>query len=384
MLYALELAARAAPAEVSPNPRVGCVLVKGGKVVGEGYHKRFGGLHAEALALKQAGSAANNATAYITLEPCCHLDKKTPPCAQALAEAGVKMVVFGVRDSNPKVNGKGAGMLRKKGITVTEGILENQCLQLNRRVFKWLKAGKPHVTLKMACTIDGRITASTRWISNKQSLGYVQQLRSEHDAIIVGKNTVLKDNPRLTIRQGGESQGKNGEKFNLPFRASRFAPLRHHGDDNDDDDVDVDDAFFARQPLRVILDANLETPLTAKVFHNGPVAIACTAKAAKKKEKAFKNKGVEVIILPSKNGRVSPKALLAALGKRGIATVLVEGGGEVATSFLEAGLVDEAYFFVAPFLSGTAGVPLFGGKEKRFSQAEASVLGDNAVFHLLK
>ncbi len=205
MRRALDLARRVPLLRTAPNPRVGCILVKNGRVIAQASHEKFGGPHAEALALAIAGRNGIGATAYLTLEPCCHTDKKTPPCTQALIRAGIKRAVIACTDENPHVNGRGIRMLRNAGIDVAIGVLEKEARELNRFFFHWIHARRPFVTLKMAASLDGKITSSRRWLSNAPALSFVQRLRAEHDAILVGKNTVENDDPRLTVRVKGRT-----------------------------------------------------------------------------------------------------------------------------------------------------------------------------------
>ncbi len=341
MRMALQLA-RKNRHRVSPNPQVGCVIVSGGTVVGQGWHDCFGGAHAEAVALSEAGAKAKGATAYVTLEPCGHTRKKTPPCAPALVKAGIRRVVASQTDPNPNVSGKGFAAMAKAGVAVDVGLFWGEARFLNRAYAKFITTKNPWVTLKLAQTLDGRITASTRLISNAQSRAFVQTLRAGHDAVLVGKNTVLADNPVLSCRLLG----------------------------------------WPDQPLRVILDARLETPLSARVYASPGALVACTKDAPQERMAAFRNAGVTVAVC-GKGGRVHLPALMADLGRNGIASVLVEGGGAVASTFMEEELVDEGYFFVAPFFSGN-GIAGYHGKERRFGFAEALAFGGDACLHVLR
>ncbi|MBI4361079.1 bifunctional diaminohydroxyphosphoribosylaminopyrimidine deaminase/5-amino-6-(5-phosphoribosylamino)uracil reductase RibD [Candidatus Micrarchaeota archaeon] len=326
----------------SPNPRVGCVLVKDGNIIGKGFHAKHGGPHAEAVALEEAGVNAAGSTAFVSLEPCAHADKKTPPCAQALVRAGVSRVVVGVLDANPKVNGRGIAFLKENGVAVTEGVLEAEALEVNRFFFKSVSLQRPWVTLKMASTLDGKISSSSPWLSNASSRRIVQRLRAEHDAVLVGKNTVLSDDPMLSCR--------------LPD---------------------------ALQPLKVVVDSTLQCPLDARVFASGNAVVACTTQAPLDRVEAFREKGVAVWVLPKCPQGVDLEALVKRLGEQNVLSVFVEGGGRLASAFLDLDLVDEAYFFVAPLLAGSDAVPLYScKKEKRFAGALVAVVDDDACFRV--
>lgn len=326
----------------SPNPRVGCVLVKDGVIVGKGFHEKSGTPHAEAVALAEAGLNARGATAYVSLEPCAHTDKKTPPCAHALVDAGVSRVVVAVRDGNPKVHGSGIAFLRQNGVDVTEGVLADEAREINRFFFKWVFTRMPWVTLKMASSLDGKITSRSKWLSNPSSRKIVQRLRAEHDAVLVGKNTVLSDDPQLTCR-----------------------------------------LLEAPQPLKVVVDSTLSSPVSARVFSSGQAVIACTSAASKDRVTEFQEKGVSVWPLPANpHGGVDLKALLSRLGEENVLSVLVEGGSQIASSFLERELVDEAYFFVAPVLVGPGGTPLYVGNEKRFEDVRVVDVQNDACFRV--
>ncbi|MBI2445610.1 bifunctional diaminohydroxyphosphoribosylaminopyrimidine deaminase/5-amino-6-(5-phosphoribosylamino)uracil reductase RibD [Candidatus Micrarchaeota archaeon] len=349
MQKALELAQSVAHVRTAPNPRVGCILVKRGRVIAQAAHQRFGGPHAEAIALEKAGNKAEGATAYLTLEPCCHSDKKTPPCVQALIGAGIARAVIACKDKNPRVNGRGIRMLRKAGIAVTQGILRAKAQELNRFFFHWVRTGRPFVTLKMAASLDGRITSAHRWLSNQQALRFVQQLRKESDAILVGKDTVRNDDPRLTVR--------NNKK-----------PA-------------------ALQPLRVVLDSRLslaDRMPRMRLSRNGPLLLACTPAAPMTNREKMRKAGIDVWTAPDADarGHVPLDGLLDELGRRGIVNLLVEGGGKTATTFLEQEFVDEAWFVMAPLLSGPQAALLYSGKEKRFKHAQVRALGDDALFHV--
>ena len=304
---------------VSPNPLVGCVIVRNGKKVAEGWHRAFGGPHAEREALKWAGPAAKGATAYINLEPCCHWGK-TPPCTDALIAAGVRRVVAAVRDPNRLMSGRGLARLRRAGISVTVGVLEKDAAHLNRAFFKWIRTGLPYVTLKAAATLDGKIctrTGASRWISSPASRRWVHRLRGQVDAVAVGANTALRDNPLLTA----------------------------HGE--------------GRNPIRILIDGRLAVKPSARVFSKDASTILATTLPAARKAGRLRKKGVALIACrPERAGRgVNLKELMRTLGKMYISHVLVEGGGSLNASFIENRLVDEMLVFVAP--------KVFGGEAAR-------------------
>ena len=296
---------------VSPNPLVGAVIVKEGEIVGKGFHPRFGAPHAEVFAIKEAGEKARDATLYVNLEPCCHYGK-TPPCTKAIIEAGIKRVVVGMIDPNPLVNGKGVEELRGKGIEVEVGVLEEKARRLNEAYAKFIKEKIPFVILKMAQSLDGKIatkSGESKWITGERARRLVHKLRSEYDAVLVGANTVLLDNPSLSA----------------------------HG--------------MGRDPKRIVLDGEGRVPPEAQVFRPGVERLVFTTDASSPNwRKALEERGVEVVV--SEGERVDIKGLLEELGKRGIASVLVEGGGETAGAFLEAGMVDKILFFIAPIIIG--------------------------------
>lgn len=311
---------------VEPNPMVGAVIVREGQVLGEGWHQRFGGPHAEIHALNAAGTAAQGATLYVTLEPCCH-HGKTPPCTDALVRAGIGRVVAAMRDPFHQVAGKGAEILRAAGIPVELGVCEADALRLNAPYLSLVGRGRPYVHAKWAMTLDGKIatrTGHSRWISNEASRQRVHQLRGRMDAIVVGIGTALADDPQLTARPPGP-----------------------------------------RLPIRVILDSQARLPLTgllASTAREVPTLVVCGASADPERTEALHNKGCEILVLPDENGRPSVPALLAELGRRRHTNVLVEGGGEVLGSFLVGGVIDEVHVFVAPRLvgGGTARTPIAG------------------------
>ena len=326
MQSALELAAGGA-GWVSPNPMVGCVIVKDGEVVGRGYHQRFGGPHAEVHALYEAGDRAREAVLYVTLEPCCHTGK-TPPCVDAILQAQVGRVVVAIRDPNPRVDGGGLSRLESAGVEVTIGVCEAEARRLNEAFVKYITTRRPFVTSKSAITLDGKIatrSGASRWITGEAARAAGHQLRHANDAILVGIGTVLQDDPQLTTRLPGQ-RGVN--------------------------------------PLRIVVDSTLRLAPTAQVAdvaQDRRTLIATTGQAADAKVKALQERGVEVTRLPAcTDGRVNLDALCTVLGERGVASVLVEGGAALTAALLKQRLIDKMVLFVAPKIIGGDGISVFG------------------------
>lgn len=336
MKRALSLARRA-QGRTSPNPIVGAVLVKNGEVVGEGYHLRAGTPHAEINALNQAGERARDATLYVTLEPCSHYGK-TPPCVDAIIAAGVKRVVVAILDPNPRVAGQGIDRLRKAGVEVRVGVLEEEARRNNEFFFKYIISGIPFVTLKSAMTLDGKIatyTGDSRWVTGEDSRHFVHQLRNVYDAILVGIGTVMKDDPRLNTRLQVEGR---------------------------------------RDPIRVILDAQLQLPLDSQIAASAvqqSTLVFTSNQASEERAALLEDKGIKVITIDSDGDKLPLDAVLKTLGKREIMSLLVEGGGQVNASFLEAGLVDKVYWFIAPKFCGGDRAPSPVGGEGVTRMAEA-------------
>jgi len=337
----------------SPNPVVGAVIVKAEKIVGHGWHKEFGGPHAESMALQAAGEAARGATLYCTLEPCNHTGK-TPPCAPAVIQAGITRVVLGAPDPNPVAAG-GLAALRSAGIDVSTGVCEDECRRLNAPFFKHVATGLPLVSVKWAMSADGKIATAQRdskWITGTAARALAQRLRAQHDAVLVGIGTVLADAPRLNCRVPGVPNAGKGPK----------------------------------QPRRVILDACARTPLEAPLWtapDAGPVIVACGSAAPAEGVAALRAKGADIIQCQAEQGRLPLKEVLAALAERGVLSVLIEGGGEVLGSVLDAGLADMGYVFIAPkIIGGREGIPAVGGtgaarvaEAQTFRDAKVRVLG---------
>ncbi len=343
MRRALELA-RSASARVHPNPYVGAVVVKNGRVLGEGRHEKFGAAHAEAAALRQAGKLARGATLYVTLEPCSHFGK-TPPCADLIVSCGVSRVVVAAHDPNPLVSGKGVRKLRAAGLHVDEGVLADEAAAMNQDFNHWIVNKTPYAALKSAQSLDGRIatrSGDSKWITGGEARYFAHSLRSSADAVLVGVNTVLADDPRLDARLPGNQ----------------------------------------RHPIKVVVDSSLRTPVHAKLFGGtAPVILAVTKKAAASRIARFKGKAA-VIVVKEKAGRVDLKALFYELGARGVVRVLVEGGGEIAAAALEQDLIHETYTFIAPkIIGGRGAVPAVGGKGVA-SVKEAIAVKDTEVMRL--
>ncbi len=312
------LLARKGAGRVSPNPMVGALVVKDNTILGAGYHRYYGGDHAEIDAIRDAKGKTEKATLYVTLEPCCHHEKKTPPCTEAILESKFSKVVIGTLDPNPLVAGKAIKIFRQHNIETKVGVLENECHKLNEAYWKYISSRIPFVTLKYAQSLDGRIataSGSSQWISSPPSQKLAHRLRAINDGILVGINTVLLDNPELTTRL---VKGKN--------------------------------------PLRIVLDSKLKIPLGANVLKEqnvAPTLIATTAQADRTKLAELKTAGVEVLVVrEDKNGGISLPDLLGILGERNIASLLVEGGATTITSFLQAGLADKVIVIMAPKIIG--------------------------------
>jgi len=323
MRLALDLAELGEGA-VHPNPLVGAIVVRNDTVVGQGYHREFGGPHAEVFALAEAGESARNATLYVTLEPCCH-HGKTPPCTERILAAGVRRVVVAARDPNPCIDGGGLACLRAAGVDVTEGVLCEEAQQQNEIYFSFVRRQRPFVQLKLAVSLDGRIATKTgdaRWISSEQARVEVHRLRRKFMAILVGVQTVVTDDPLLSVRH-----------------------------------VDGPD------PVPVVLDRRGRVPPTARLFHEHRSPIVATASMPEELESALRASGARVWRLPDPGSGIDLPALLSRLAGDGIDSVLIEGGGETAAAFLDASLVDKVTLFISPLLIGGRGaVPAVGGQ----------------------
>jgi diaminohydroxyphosphoribosylaminopyrimidine deaminase / 5-amino-6-(5-phosphoribosylamino)uracil reductase len=320
MSEALALAATANH-RTSPNPMVGALVVRDGTVVARGVHLKAGEDHAEVAALREAGDAARGATLYVTQEPCAHYGR-TPPCTDAVIAAGVARVVVGMRDPSPKVDGRGLQALRDAGLTVVDGVLAERVQKLNEFFVKHATTGLPFVTAKFAMSLDGRIathTGESKWITGEEARRQVHHLRHAHDAILVGANTVLRDDPNLTTRlpEGG------------------------------------------RSPLRVVVDSRLRVPLEARIFQqeSGGVLIATSDRSRGDRLREFEQRGVPVVVLPSAEGRVGLLDLLRHLGERECISMLIEGGSSMHGSAFDQRLVDKVVAFIAPRIIGGVEAP---------------------------
>lgn len=351
MRAALKLA-RKGLGRTSPNPSVGAVIVRNGRVVSSGWHRKAGLPHAEIEALSGATGVLKDAVLYVTLEPCCH-HGRTPPCTEALKRSGIGKVVIGALDPNPQVSGKGAGALRRAGIEVVSGVLEEECMAVNEAYRSYIRRRTPFVTLKLASSLDGRIATSTgesRWITGPPARKRVHSLRSLSDAVMVGKRTVERDDPELSVRL---ARGKD--------------------------------------PVRVVLDSALLTPASARVYggvKDGKARLVffVTSRASSSRVKKARENGAEVIRVAAFGKGVSVRSVLRELGKREITSVLVEGGGELAASLIGAGLVDKYVLFYGPVIIGGDGKPSVAsigvkglGKAPRLERVVARALGNGVV-----
>lgn len=317
MCRALELAKKG-EGHVNPNPMVGAVVVKDGRIIGEGYHQKYGDLHAERNALKNCTESPEGAELYVTLEPCCHYGK-TPPCTEAIIENRIKRVIIGSPDCNPLVAGKGVQILREAGIEVTEGVLREECDALNKIFFHFIETGKPYVTMKYAMTMDGKIatyTGASKWITGEKARKKVHEDRGRFMAIMAGIGTVLADNPLLTCRIEGK-----------------------------------------KSPIRIVCDTHLRIPLNAALVETAkqvPVIIATSQIADAEKKAKLIEAGCEILVLPEKEGVLDLQCLMNELGKRKIDSVLLEGGGILNEAALKSGIVNAVQTYIAPKLFGGA------------------------------
>jgi diaminohydroxyphosphoribosylaminopyrimidine deaminase/5-amino-6-(5-phosphoribosylamino)uracil reductase len=313
MKRALRLSERAR-GQTSPNPLVGAVLVRDGRIVGEGYHRRAGEPHAEVVALDRAGGLAKGATLYVSLEPCCHFGR-TPPCVDRIIERGVSEVVCALTDPDPRVSGRGIEKLREAGIEVRLGVLEEAARNTNEVYLKYITTGLPFVTLKLAQSLDGRIatgSGDSKWITGEKARRFVHRLRSQVDAVMVGVDTVIRDDPQLNVRW---VKGMN--------------------------------------PLKIVMDSRLRIPMAAQVFEEERTILATTERSSEEKRRVLEEKGAQVWILPERDSRVDLTEFMRKAGREGITSILIEGGSKVATSALKAGVVDKLMIFIAPKLIGT-------------------------------
>lgn len=346
MARALELA-RKGLYSTHPNPRVGCVIVRDGQVVGEGWHVRAGEPHAEVHALRQAGERARGATAYVTLEPCSH-HGRTPPCADALVAAGVGRVVAAMQDPNPQVAGRGLKRLEDTGIAVSSGVLEAEAKTLNAGFIKRMEQGLPFVRVKLAMSLDGRTamaSGESQWITGPAARAAVQRLRARASVVLTGADTVLMDAARLTVRP---------DELGLDAELTALAA--------------------SRPPLRVLVDGRLRVPSDVPFFQAGPALVATALEGREAPA------GHELIAVPGADGRVDLRRLLEALASRGVNEVLVEAGPRLAGAFAQAGLVDEYQIFFAGKFLGSGARPLLDWPLERMAEApELSIVEVRAV-----
>ena len=318
MKLALELASRGKGA-TSPNPMVGAVLVRNGKIVGKGYHRKAGSLHAEVVAIKDSRGKAKGATLFVNLEPCVHYGK-TPPCCDEIIRARISKVVIGMKDPNPLVNGKGIRKLKIHGIEVEVGVMEKEAEELNEAFIKSIKTGTPFVIMKSAMSLDGKIatrSGQSKWLTSKESRKFVQELRLGVDGIMVGIGTILKDDPRLSLR----------------IKKREVNP-----------------------PAKIIVDSQLKIPLRAELFSSKPdseIIIATTASNGnERKLRKLRKMGAEIIQTRSRGGRVDLQELMKELCRKGLRSILLEGGAELNASAINEGIVDKVFYFYAPILIG--------------------------------
>lgn len=309
---------------VNPNPMVGAIIVKDGQVIAKGYHKKYGAPHAEVEAITHVRShleRLNGATLYVNLEPCSHFGKN-PPCADAIIRAGIKKVVCSSIDPNPQVEGKGIKILRDNGIEVKVGVLEKEARKLNTAFFTYHEKKRPYIALKFASSLDGKIatyTGDSKWVTNEQARNFARGLRGEYQAVLVGVNTVIADDPHLGVRIEGR-----------------------------------------KDPLRIVLDPKLRIPLKSQFLRDNNFIIVTTSQAEKNKKETFLKKGVELMVF--ENEKIPMAKLLNKLANKGIISVLVEGGGQTLGNFVDSGLVDKVYAFYAPILiGGNTGISAIGG-----------------------
>jgi diaminohydroxyphosphoribosylaminopyrimidine deaminase/5-amino-6-(5-phosphoribosylamino)uracil reductase len=353
MECALSLA-RLAMGYTSPNPAVGAVVVKDGLAVGMGYTQPAGSEHAEVMALRQSGDKARGATMYVTLEPCSHYGR-TPPCTQAIIDAGISEVHIALLDPNPVVSGRGVGRLNEGGVKTHIGICQQEAYEINEAYIKHITTGLPFVVAKFAMSLDGKIatkTGDSKWITKEETRKYAHALRYTVDAIMVGVNTIVADNPRLTAKGCG---GRGG--------------------------------IGKVQPLRLVVDSKGKVPLSAHIFEQpGEVLLAVAAPFDSVKREKFVEAGAEVVELPAREGSVDIVELLKLLGKRKIVTILVEGGGKLLGSLFDHHLVDKVLAFISPIIIGGCEAVSVGGdgvdniaKALRLSRVDIKSFGDDIL-----
>lgn len=328
----------------SPNPAVGALVVKDNVIVGKGYHKKAGTPHAEIHAMNNTCCSLQGTTIYVTLEPCSHTGR-TPPCCEAIANAGITKVVVGMMDPNPLVNGRGVSYLQEKGIDVVTGVLENECEDLNKPFLKYIQTLQPYMVMKAGVSLDGRLnyqSGTPGWITGEQSGTRVHQLRDSLDSIMVGSGTIIADNPSLTTR--------------------------------------LQDTTNSRDPVRIVLDSTLSSSLSAKVYNQESEAstiIFCSKNAEETKKRSFENIGIKVLTVDSDNKGLNLKQVLSRIGEEGICSVLVEGGASLHGSLLREQLYDYAYLFYGTVFAGDSGQSLAQGFDVQSNNVAPRVLDPN-------
>jgi len=325
----------------SPNPAVGALIVKDGVIVGKGYHKKAGTPHAEIHAMNDTSCSLDGTTIYVTLEPCSHTGR-TPPCCEAIASAGINRVVIGMMDPNPLVNGRGVSYLQNNGIEVVTGVLQDKCENLNLPFLKYIQTSLPYMVMKAGVSLDGRLnyqSGVSGWITGEESGTRVHQLRDSFDSIMVGCGTILADNPSLTTR--------------------------------------LQDTKHSRDPVRIVLDSSLSSPLSAKIYNQESEAstiIFCSKNTDEIKKSSFEGKGVRVLTVDTDSKGLNLKQVLTRIGEEGLCSVLVEGGASLHGSLLREQLYDYAYLFYATVFAGDSGQSLVGGLEVKSSKVAPRVL----------
>lgn len=336
MRLALRLAEKGA-GWTAPNPMVGAVIVKNGRVIGQGWHEKCGHPHAERNALASCTEQPEGATMYVTLEPCCHYGQQ-PPCTEAILDAGIKRVAVGSHDPNPLVSGKGIQILREHGVEVIEGVLEDECTRLNEVFFHYIQTKRPFVVMKYAMTLDGKIAAYTgdsKWITGEEARSHVQEQRHRYTGIMVGVGTVLADDPLLTCRKAG-----------------------------------------CKNPVRIICDTNLRTPLAAKVVATARETATILATCCPEREKwaAYEKAGCRILLVEQEKGHIHLRQLMERLGQERIDSILLEGGGTLNWAALESGIVQKVQAYIAP--------KLFGGQTAKTPVEGVGVPSPASAFHL--
>ncbi len=402
MQRALELALRGS-GWVNPNPLVGAVVVRDGRIIGEGWHTAFGEPHAERQALadcRRRGEDPKGATVYVTLEPCCHTGK-TPPCTEALIEAGVVRVVMGAPDPNPKVSGGGIAQLEAAGIEVVQGVLVEECQKVNLAFFHYIKTGKPYVTLKYAMTLDGKIatrSGKSKWITGPEARRRVHEDRQRNAAIMVGVNTVIKDDPLLTCRlddfedQAFAEESVSDSDFEDLLERELAEDEAAYEALQEGDAVETTSRGFKPKisnPIRIVCDTHLRTPLSSQIVKTAasvPTYIA-TAESDMKKHMPYREQECDIIVVPEAAGHIDIEVLMEKLGAMGIDSVIVEGGSEINWSVLAYEVVSKVQAYIAPKLFGGAKAPSpvagFGVEAPKYaielSEPEVTMLGSDLL-----